>query len=208
MGLFNEIKIKFLKKKRMRIGIDIDDTLAETTHYIMPILVDFDKNSFNGNGIAFPNKKHMVAFDWSADEIIRFRDSLVDEDLLNIPPKKDAAKYVELLKKLGHEIIIITARSDDYFTDPYKLSNDWLLKNNIIFDKLLVGCAKKGEICKEERIDLMIDDSFGQASYIALNNKIPVLMPEDDYNKDKEAEGIRKVYSWEDIYNIIIELNK
>ena len=187
----------------MRIGIDIDDTLADTTHYVMPLLTEFDKIEFEGKGITFPNKKHMVAFDWSAEEIIRFRDSLMDEDLLNIPPIKDASKYTKLIKELGHSIIIITARANDYFTDPYQVSREWLIKNDIAFDKLLVGCAKKGEVCEAEQIDFFIDDSFGQASYVAANNKIPVLMPEDDYNKDKFAEGVRKVYSWEEIYNII-----
>jgi len=192
----------------MRIGIDIDDTLAETTHYVMPRLVELDKEKFGGKGIMFPNKKHMVAFDWSAEEIIGFRDSLADEDLLNIPPIEGVEKYTKLITDLGHSIIIITARSNDYFTDPYQLSYDWLIKNNVTFSKLLVGCTKKGEVCDLEKIDLFIDDSFGQASYVAENNKIPVLMPEDDYNKDKEALGVKKVYSWEEIYNIVLSMSE
>ena len=191
----------------MRIGIDIDDTLSDTTHYIMPILEKFDKEHFGGKGIAYPDKKHMVAFDWSSEEILKFRDSTVDEKLLDIPPIKDSSKYTKLINELGHELIIITARTDDYFTDPYKTSYEWLIKNNITFNKLIVNANKKGEICEKEKIDLFIDDSFGQASYVAEHNKIPVLMPGDDYNENKNFSGVRKVYSWKEIYNIIKEMN-
>ncbi len=36
----------------------------------------------------------------------------------------------------------------------------WLKKNNIYYDKLIVNVRKKGEICKQEKIDLFIDDNI------------------------------------------------
>lgn len=187
----------------MRIGIDIDDTLADTSAYIMPILIEFDKIHVKGRGIVNPRLKHHAAFDWSEEDLFLFRDDYTDCLAINVPIIKDAAKYVKLIKELGNEIIIITARSETHFSDPYSLSKEWLDKNEIPFDELLVSSAKKGEVCTKARIDLFIDDSFGQASYVAENLKIPVLMPVDDYNRNKECEAITKVYSWEEIYNIV-----
>lgn len=187
----------------MRIGIDIDDTLALSSEYLMPFLFDFDKKEASGNGIIRNHRKYQEAFDWSIEEHKLFRDKYADAIGLDIPVKKDAAKYVRMLKELGHSIIIITARRNNYYNNPYEVSKEWLEKNNIMFDKLLAFSSKKGEVCRGEKIDLLIDDSFGQASYVATNLKIPVLMPVDSYNIDKECDGILKVNSWEEIYNIV-----
>lgn len=189
----------------MRIGIDIDDTLADTTPHVIPLYMEFDKKYAHGKGITKPHRKHNDAFDWTLEEIHNLRDNYIDDIVSSIPAKRDASKYVNLIKKLGHTIIIITARTKDYYRDPYGVSISWLKKNNIPFDDIKADLLYKGEVCIEAKIDLFIDDSFGQASYVAENLKIPVLMPVDDYNKDKECDGITKVNSWEEIYNIVFE---
>lgn len=191
----------------MRIGIDIDDTLAETSKYIMPLLMDFDKKHARGKGIVKAHRKHHDAFEWTEEELACLRDNYIDDIISPILPKKDVAYYVSKIRNLGHEIIVITARSSKDYKDPYALSKDWLDKHNIPFDELRANSLLKGEVCMDAKIDLFIDDSFGQSSYVAENLKIPVLMPVDDYNSDKECEGITKVHSWEEIYNKVLEMS-
>jgi len=64
------------------------------------------------------------------------------------------------LKELGHTIIIITARTDEFHDNPYRQSKEWLEKNNIEYDKLVVNARDKGMACIEEKIDLYIDDNL------------------------------------------------
>ena len=40
----------------MKIGVDIDDTLAQTTNYLMPLAIKFDKDILHKNGIVDSKK--------------------------------------------------------------------------------------------------------------------------------------------------------
>jgi uncharacterized HAD superfamily protein len=50
-------------------------------------------------------------------------------------PKKDAKESIEKLKNAGHIIIIYSARS----WNEYEMTIDWLKKNKIPFDQLVLG---------------------------------------------------------------------
>ena len=78
----------------------------------------------------------------------------------------------------------------------------WLEKNDIPFDKLIVGSKYKSEVCQKERISIMIDDSFNQCSYIADHLKIKVLMMAT-FNNNIVYKGITRVNNWSEIYHLI-----
>ncbi|MBQ9834518.1 MAG: hypothetical protein IJO33_04935 [Bacilli bacterium] len=55
----------------MNIGIDIDDTLAQTTNYLMPLAIKFDKNVLHKNGIVDCTKDLPRCFDWNSEEFLK-----------------------------------------------------------------------------------------------------------------------------------------
>ena len=75
------------------------------------------------------------------------------------PFKPDAAWGVKRLRELGHRIVIITARTDALYTDPYQTTEQELANGGICYDKLI--CTfDKAKACVEEGISILIDDSL------------------------------------------------
>jgi uncharacterized HAD superfamily protein len=66
---------------------------------------------------------------------------------------------IEKLRSEGHEIIIITARTNKYYKNAKRFCKNYLDKHKIPYDKLLTGQVYKVNACVEEGIDIMIDDS-------------------------------------------------
>ena len=48
-----------------RIAIDIDDTVSNTTEYLLKYAIDFDKEHVNGEGVVDPTKNLPRCFNWT-----------------------------------------------------------------------------------------------------------------------------------------------
>ena len=160
----------------MRIGIDIDDTLTDvkdiddTLTDVKDELIEagekyarslrknikidrnFEDKNNNGN-------KWQEMFQFDYDELKYFLKDIQESITNKAKPRKNVVEVINKLKNDGNEIIIITARDSEFHDDPYKYSKDWLDKNNIYYDKLVVNARNKEDACIEEKIDLFIDDS-------------------------------------------------
>ena len=189
----------------MKIGIDIDDTLAQTTNYLMPLAIKFDKNVLHKNGIVDCTKDLPRCFDWNSEELCLFFTMVFEKEVLNIPPMDKAKKVIKKLREDGNRIIIISSRNNIQLSNPYDITKKWLSINDIEFDKLIVNAKYKGSVVEEEKIDLLIDDSVGQCTFIADNNKIPVVLYAKNTNQIKH-QGITRLDNWEQIFNYILNL--
>ena len=73
----------------------------------------------------------------------------------------NALETLNELKRRGYEIIIITARSDKYYSDPYQISYDYLVQKKIPFDKLIVNKVyREQQIVAIDKLDFKIIDSY------------------------------------------------
>ena len=150
----------------MRIGIDIDDTLTDVKNELIKagenyarslgkdIKVDKNFEDKNNNG-----NKWQEMFQFNYEELKYFLKDIQESITNKAKPRENVVEVINKLKNDGNEIIIITARDSEFHDDPYKYSNDWLDKNNIYYDKLVVNARNKDDACIEEKIDLFIDDS-------------------------------------------------
>ena len=86
----------------------------------------------------------------------------------------------------------------------YIYSKNWLAKNKIYYDKLIVNAREKSTVCKRENIDLYIDDQLENCLNI-LNAGIQTIMITD---KKYDYDNITMLKNWDDIYNFISELEK
>lgn len=189
----------------MKIGIDIDDTLAQTTNYLMPLAIRFDKDVLHKNGIIDSTKDLPRCFDWNNDELCLFFETVFENEVLNIPPMDKAKKVIKKLREDGNHIVIISSRNTIQLSNPYDITQKWLSINEIEFDKLVVNAKYKGPVVEEEKVDLLIDDSVGQCTFIADNNKIPVILYAKNTNQIG-YQGITRLDNWEQIYNYILNL--
>ena len=150
----------------MKIGIDIDDTLTDVKDELIEagekyakslgkdIKVDKNFEDKNNNG-----NKWQEMFQFNYDELKYFLKDIQESITNKAKPRENVVEVIKKLRNDGNEIIIITARDSEFHDDPYKYSKDWLDKNNIYYDKLVVNARNKEDTCIEEKIDLFIDDS-------------------------------------------------
>ena len=115
---------------------------------------------------------------------------------------KNVLNNVKLLKEEGNTIYIISGRDNGEYSNPYKMTIDWLKKYDIVYDKLFLVDAynshSKTEICLEYNIDVMIDDSKRMCKDIK-DNGIRALLMDTPYNRD--TNEFERVNSWKEIYN-------
>jgi len=115
---------------------------------------------------------------------------------------EECSKYIKLLKEEGNTIYIISGRDNGEYSNPYKMTIDWLKKYDIVYDKLFLVDAynshSKTEICLECNIDVMIDDSKRMCKDIK-DNGIRALLMDTPYNRD--TNEFERVNSWKEIYN-------
>ena len=148
-------------------------------------------------------------FDWTEGEENSFYDANIENFARKLKPIEDSSYYIKRLKEDGHEIYIITGRNNGEYKDPYELTKEWLNKYDIIYDKLIFTNAydkhAKSEVCLENNIDLMIEDST-RISLDLINNGIKVYTMNTRYNQKEQT--LDRVSKWKEIYERISKLNK
>ena len=148
----------------MRIGIDIDDTLTNVKDELIKagekyarslgknikINKNFEDKNNNGN-------KWQEMFQFNYEELKYFLKDIQESITNKAKPRENVVEVINKLKNDKNEIIIITARDSEFHDDPYKYSKDWLDKNNIYFDKLVVNARnKKMRVLKKRLIYLLM----------------------------------------------------
>ena len=194
----------------MRIGIDIDNVISNFDDTLLKEYLKHDKELRN-TGIINENPEYLRKgmFDWTEGEENSFYDANIENFARKLKPIEDSSYYIKRLKEDGHEIYIITGRNNGEYKDPYELTKEWLNKYDIIYDKLIFTNAydkhAKSEVCLENNIDLMIEDST-RISLDLINNGIKVYTMNTRYNQKEQT--LDRVSKWKEIYEKISKLNK
>lgn len=184
----------------MKIGIDIDDTLCETFETIYPYVLDFFKDSIpNLKNIKLDKTLRKIVTNYGGD-YTEFCKKYYDKLLINAKAKENASEVLKKLKKEGNEIIIITARTDKAYNYPYETSYQFLINNNIPFDKLIVGRIDKGKACVEEKIDVFIDDNLDNC-YDIKNHGVNVILFDGPLNQDNN--DFKRVRNFNELYEML-----
>ena len=191
----------------MRIGIDIDDTLTNVKAELLKagenyarslgkdIKVDKNFEDKNNNG-----NKWQEMFQFNYEELKYFLKDIQESITNKAKPRENVVEIINKLKNDGNEIIIITARDSEFHDDPYKYSKDWLDKNNIYYDKLVVNARDKKIACIEEKIDLFIDDS--ESNCLKVNSAgIKTIIVCNKIEEDNS--NLICFNNWNDIYSYI-----
>lgn len=193
----------------MKIGIDIDNVISNFNDELLKEYLKHDKELRN-TGII--NKDVFIRygmFDWTEKEETEFYKNSIERIAIKLKPIHRATETIKKLKEDGNEIIIISGRNNGEYNNPYKLTEEWLAKYNIVYDKLILTNAynkeEKANVCKENNIDIMIEDSTQTAVNIEkVGTK--VLFMNTRYNKNNE--NFEKVSNWKEIYSKISKLYK
>lgn len=184
----------------MNIGIDIDDTITETYSTIIPMVAikyGLDLNELLRTRPSYKTlHKSLVNYD-------RFIADYFPVMAKIVPLKKDVIEVLNKLREQGHKIIFITARNRLEYGDPYGISKEYLDAHNVPYDKLIADCHDKGKRAIVEGIDLFIDDNTLNCKAV-MSKGVPTIQFGSVITT--KSKGLKRVDSWNEIYNIIQEM--
>ena len=163
----------------MRIGIDVDDTLVNSSKSFENI-----KKKYN---LDF---KKTFKDRWTKKEKDYIFDNYLKEILVNVELNEYAKEIIDELVKNGHELFIITARNNMNCDNIEMETINFINRNGIKINKFYFRQSKKSDIAKKLNLDLMIDDSL----YVYENMK--------KENIDCILFG-NKVKNWKDVMGYI-----
>ena len=178
----------------MNIGIDIDNVISDYDNCFIQECLQHDKTLRN-SGIINKNAADILngMFDWTPEEAASFYRNNAERIAANLTTVTHSKEYIDRLRLDGHKIIIITARDNGDYSDPYNLTRTWLSNNHIYYDKFILTKYPRDKLekCIENNIHLMIDDSK-TVYQDCIKNNIPALLMDTIGNRDINA---RRVYS-------------
>lgn len=189
----------------MRIAIDIDNTMTNIKDKLTNAAIKYakslkkDLHNIDYNIVDIYNNENIFQelFNFNYEELKYFLGTIQEEITDNAIPRENCVKVINKLHNDGNEIYIITARDKEFHDDPYLQSKQWLEKNLIYYDKLIVNARDKGKACIENNIDLLIDDNIKNC--LNVNN----LGIDTIVFGNKNDIGIKNINNWEEMYEYI-----
>lgn len=191
----------------MRIGIDIDGTLTNIVDSVIAYGQEYELINNLNDGILNPRSDYIkTAFEWGTEIGNRFwRENFTK--INQVEPRPLTKKYLDKLHQEGHEIFIITARTDEELGDAKAISIKWLKKNKIPFDHIFVNVQNKGLLCQEQKIDAFIDD-LPRNIDSAMDHSILTFIMNSTTNENYKRDGVKRVYSFVDFYREIKRISE
>lgn len=188
----------------MVIGIDIDDTIADTCEVLLNYAQEYTINVLKKEPILKEgscNTHYYVQYlhGWENGEDIDFLNEYYERVLIETKPKTLSIKYLQKLHDEGHKIVLITARWETDKFDVRKTTEEWVKSHNVPCDKLIINAENKLIACKNENVDLFIDDSFSNCQMVSKSG-IKTFLMDTRANSGLKDENIERVFSWPHIY--------
>ena len=191
----------------MNIGFDIDDTITNSSEVFVKYAIEYNRMKKINYSIRKNEMDQTLAFGWNDNNKIEFKKLFLEKILMESTPNEDVINVINYLKNNHHTIFLITARSDYEISNIYELTEKWLLKNKIKYDKLFVNSKDKLSICKENNIDIYVDDNFDICNNIFKNSKIDVIIYTTKYNENIKTK-FKRVFNWHQILLYIKKVEK
>lgn len=187
----------------MKIGIDIDDVITNTSEKIEEYIVK-DHNSQKLQ----EHMKEIMKGNPSDPEVISFCMRIYLKVFQKVKPKDNASKVIQNLLDKGNEIYLITARGEnlEFFKGSEKVTKKFLEDNNIKYTKIIFNAINKAQLCVDNKIDLMIDDSIEHCEDVQ-NVGIKSILFTSNVNKNT-ATSVERVSNWLELENKLNEIYK
>jgi inosine-uridine nucleoside N-ribohydrolase len=191
----------------MRIGLDIDNVISDFDKKLLNEFYKEDKNKRN-KGIINPNGNWIKdMFDWSKDEVDEFFNKNMQEFAKTFEIRDGAKETMDKLLNDGHSLYLITHRVYPHYTEPYKITENWLKDNNIKYTKLILSDnSNKTKECRENNIDIMFDDSRINCREL-IDGGVNCYLMGTKYNQ-RNLDGLRVVKDWKELYEVVSNMKK
>lgn len=196
----------------MNIGIDIDDTTLITIEGMIKYGDIFcqkilKKPNTKSNLKDIKDRYYLGAlYNWSEQVKFQFFNMYYKKILEECTPIKNAPEIISKLKE-ENKLFFISARLTsikDCLTE--QITIDSFNKYNIPYDQIIIGAYDKLQYCIQHNIEVFIDDSYDVLKELS-EHKIRCYLMTSPINSSIEVEGnIKRVHSWEEIYQDLKEV--
>lgn len=189
----------------MRIGVDLDGVIFDSEKLYRVCTELYEVLDLKENNI-IDNSKLMFQqrYNWTEAETKGFIDKYHEYIVRNANFMPGAKEVLRLLKSEGHELILITSRGNNDEEKYIKITEEIFKENDFeIFDKCYWAILDKAKICKEENIDLMIDDYNENCLKIAKEGIKTIYLKDSPSYEINDNENIKTLYNWGEIYRYI-----
>lgn len=196
----------------MVIGIDIDDTTVVTVESMVKYGDKYDTEVLNreakkDNLGRIKDRYYMKAlYGWTEEEKFAFFDMYYKNVLEECYPLPNASEIINRLKQEGNEIIFITARLTNIKNcETEKITKETFRKYNIPYDKLIMNVDDKLKFCKENDVEVFIEDSYETCKNLQ-ENGIKAYLMTTKMNRNIVDDKIERVSSWDEVYEKITNI--
>lgn len=193
----------------MKIGVDLDGVVfdSEKLYRVCTELyevLDLKKNTIKDN----KSRLFEERYGWNEIEIQNFIDKYHEYVVRNSNFMPGVKEVLKKLKEENNELILVTARGQQE-SKYIKITEEIFKENNFeIFDKYYWGVTDKAKICKEENIDIMIDDYNRNCEELAKAKIKTIYLKDAPSYEIEDTEYIKTLYNWGEIYRYIKEEEK
>lgn len=188
----------------MIIGLDLDDVVFATSAALKSVFSEcIDNDIIN-------HKEEIMLGKATNEKIKKF---LKDQAIPTMEIAKPIDGAVDSIKKLrakGNKIIFITARGNKNFPpNSEEITKERLKKFKIEYDDIIFNSFDKASDCKNNNIELFVDDSIKNCMEVKEKLGISVIGFESDINKKSlEKTSIKHIKTWEELLKEIEKYNK
>ncbi len=167
----------------MRIGIDIDNTICQTSKLAMEL---YKKENETNDDFASKDKQYEFI---KSHGLYIFNNCILHENAKDVINK--------LYKE--NEIYLITARNNKHVKGIKRATLNYLKSVGISYNGIYFGCSSKLNKCEKLRLDVMLDDDPNVYEEL-LNTNINCILFDGVLNEKYRG---RKVSNWLEFNNLI-----
>lgn len=188
----------------MIIGLDIDGVILDTEkeYKLEAELYDIKlgKNHLRDKSSQIEDGR----YSWTKEQREDFEKNWI-KVARKAPLMPGSISIIKMLQKEGHKIVIITGRDESYKKQTEKTFEE----NNLKFSKIYYGQQdSKLKACKEENVDIMIDDNYNHAEELSKNKILTLYFRDTNMRKLDESKYLREVNNWGEVYKFIYNKNR
>lgn len=190
----------------MKIGIDIDGVILDYERVLKTYGDLYDLIELKKDGIIDRNEHYLRnRYDWTEEERMNFINKYflkLSKQTSLIPGAKDV---INMLQKEENELIIISARGG-MIEEMKDVAIEKFNEEGISFNKYYWKQEDKLEVAKNEKIDVMIDDSYNVCKKLSSNGIKTIYFRDKEMKVLEQNDNLKEVSNWGEIYRYIKEM--
>lgn len=192
----------------MKIGVDIDGVILDYERVLKTYGDLYDFIELKKDGIVNRNEHYLRnRYNWTEEERMNFINKYFLELSRETPLIPGAKDVIKMLQKEGNELIIISARGG-MIEEMKDVAMEKFKEENIVFNKYYWKQEDKLEAVQNEKIDIMIDDSYDVCKKLSENKIKTIYFRDKEMKKLEQNQYLKEVSNWGEIYRYIKEMEK